>query len=146
MFILADTGILLRAVDPADPQHAVIERAVRVLTGRGDVLAAALQNLAEFWNVCTRPATSRGGLGPDLAETESRVQDVESTFPILDDPPGLFRVWRRLVVAHGVKGKQVHDARLAALMEASGIAHILTLNGPDFARHPGLTALDPAAV
>lgn len=146
MFILADTGVLLRAVDPADTQHADIERAVHVLLGRGDVLFAGLQNLAEFWNVCTRPATSRGGLGLDLVETESRLGDVESFVSILDDPPGLYGEWRRLVVAHGVMGKQVHDCRLAALMKAVGISHILTLNGPDFARYPFLTVLVPSTV
>lgn len=144
--ILADTGILIRAYHPPDPQQAVIEGALNTLVGRGEQLVTALQNVTEFWNVCTRPASARGGLGLDLAEAEFRLDRVERGFTILDDPPGLFHFWRRLVVAHGVKGKQVHDARLAALMKASGIAHILTLNGADFARYPGVTALDPAAV
>jgi predicted nucleic acid-binding protein len=50
------------------------------------------------------------------------------------------------VVAHGVQGKQVHDARLAALMLAHGITHILTLNGADFARYPGIVPIDPASL
>ena len=55
-----------------------------------------------------------------------------------------FGIWRKLIVAHSVKGKQVHDARLVALMKTNGIAHILTLNGGDFTRYPGIVAIDPA--
>jgi predicted nucleic acid-binding protein len=51
-----------------------------------------------------------------------------------------------LLVVHAVKGKQVHDARLVAMMEAHGITHILTLNGADFARYPGIVVIDPAGV
>jgi predicted nucleic acid-binding protein len=50
------------------------------------------------------------------------------------------------VTAHAISGKQVHDARLAAIMEAHGVASILTFNTRDFSRYPGLTATDPAAV
>jgi len=42
-----------------------------------------------------------------------------------------------------VKGKQVHDAKLAALMNSNGITHIMTLNGGDFTRYPGLVIIDP---
>lgn len=49
-------------------------------------------------------------------------------------------------MTHAVQGKQVHDARLAALVLSSGITHILTLNGADFARYPGITALDPLQI
>jgi predicted nucleic acid-binding protein len=55
-------------------------------------------------------------------------------------------LWRQLIVTHSVQGKQVHDARLAALMQAHGITHILTLNGSDFTRYPGITPIDPASL
>ncbi|MFO0805333.1 MAG: hypothetical protein U0791_19690 [Gemmataceae bacterium] len=51
--------------------------------------------------------------------------------------------WRRLVHTHAVRGKQVHDAKLVALMQANGLTHIMTLNGADFARYPGLVIIDP---
>jgi hypothetical protein len=47
------------------------------------------------------------------------------------------------VVPDSVQGVQVHDARLVAYMQAHGVAHILTLNGADFARYPGITAIAP---
>ena len=44
--------------------------------------------------------------------------------------------WRRLVVAYGVSGAQVHDACLAAAMRVHGVTRLLTFNGADFARIP----------
>lgn len=146
MLILADTGILLRLFNTADPLHAPVAAAVTTLRARGDRFAFAFQNAAEFWNVCTRPAAARGGLGLDAAESDRRLALVEAGFSLLSESPAVYGIWRQLVVAHGVQGKQVHDARLAALMAANGITHILTLNGADFARYPGLICLDPASV
>ena len=54
-----------------------------------------------------------------------------------------FRQWRGLIVAHGVKGAKVHDARLAATILAYKLDAILTFNAGDFARFP-ITTLDPA--
>jgi predicted nucleic acid-binding protein len=146
MLILADTGILLRLMERADPQHATIRSAVRNLVARGDELVTATQNVAEFWNVCTRPPTARGGLGLSIAETDRRLRVVERFVQLLADLPAAYRLWRQLVVNHSVLGRQVHDARLAALMQAHAITHILTLNGPGFARYPGITPIDPAGL
>jgi predicted nucleic acid-binding protein len=146
MLILADSGILLRLFDPIDSLHATVDAAVRALRARGDKLVYSLQNAAEFWNVCTRPATARGGLGLDLVETQYRLGMIEKGFTLITEPHGLYSVWRQLVVAHSVLGKQVHDARLVALMQAQSISHILTLNGGDFARYPGIVTIDPASV
>jgi predicted nucleic acid-binding protein len=146
MLILVDSGILLRLTNRADPQHAAIRQAVRTLTARGDELAIAVQNSAEFWNVSTRPATARGGLGVPIAEADRRLRVLERLFPVLADLPTAYAIWRQLVITHAVQGRQVHDARLVALMHAHGITHVLTLNGPDFARYPGIVTIDPAGL
>ena len=36
--------------------------------------------------------------------------------------------------------------RLFALMHTIGITHILTLNGADFVRYPGIVPIDPASL
>jgi len=56
-------------------------------------------------------------------------------------PEGFVRSNRR--VRYGVSGKKTHDARLVAAMTIQGIAHILTFNSADFARYPGITAIEP---
>jgi predicted nucleic acid-binding protein len=146
MDVLADSGILLRLLEPTDPLHAAIDQAVRVLHARGDRIVIAPQNVAEVWNVCTRPATARGGYGLSIAETDRRLSIIEAVFAVLSEPSTAYRLWRSLVMAHAVQGKQVHDARLVALMQAHGIMDILTLNGSDFARFPGITPIAPASL
>jgi predicted nucleic acid-binding protein len=48
-----------------------------------------------------------------------------------------------LVVAHEVKGKLAHDARLAAAMQRHAITHLLTFNGVDFGRFSFLISFSP---
>ncbi len=144
MRVLIDTGVLLRLLDRSDPLHAHIRQALRDLRGRGDVAVVSAQNIAEFWNVCTRPATARGGYGLSVAETDRRVRVLERLFPVLTENAGSYRIWRSLVVSHGVQGVQVHDAWLVAVMLAHGVDHILTLNAADFTRYAGVvTATTP---
>jgi len=143
MIHLVDSGILLRLVEPSDPHHKAIDDSVMRLFARGDRLVASTQNFAEFWNVCTRPKTARGGLGLTIPETERRLQILERLILVLAEHAGTYSIWRRLVVQYRVSGRQVHDARLAALMLAHGLTHILTLNGADFARYPAITVVDP---
>lgn len=146
MLILADSGILLRLLERSDPLHPVVRHAVQTILGRGDELVMSLQNVAEFWNGCTRPASSRGGYGLDTAETGRRVRVLERLFQLRADHPDTYRYWRQLASASAVQGRQVHDCRIAAFLLAHGISHILTLNGRDFVRYPGITVLDPTTI
>jgi predicted nucleic acid-binding protein len=144
MLVLADSGILLRLLQRTDPEHAVVRQALRILRGRGDTLVVSPQNIAEFWNVCTRPPAARGGLGLTVAETERRLRIIERAFDVLPDSPTAYATWRQLVTDHDVLGVQVHDSRLVAWMQAWGITHVLTLNAGDFARYyPLVTASHP---
>ena len=146
MLVLVDSGILLRLLEPTVPQYGVIRGAVRALRGRGDTLVTAHQNASEFWNVCTRPVTARGGFGLSIADADRRLRVIERLFRVVPDSPSTYQIWRGLLVAHGVRGVQVHDTRLVALMQVHGITHILTLNGADFARYPGIVPIDPVSL
>ncbi|MGH9838008.1 MAG: type II toxin-antitoxin system VapC family toxin [Blastocatellia bacterium] len=146
MDILVDTGVLLRLTIPSDPNHADARRAIRLLKASGNYLVAMTQNAAEFWNVCTRPSTARGGYGLSIDETARKLLLIERLVEIRPDSQAIFREWKRLVVANSVKGVQVHDTRLAAAMNVYGIAHILTFNGGDFKRFSGLTVIEPKSV
>ena len=44
------------------------------------------------------------------------------------------------------KGKRTHDAKIAALMAAQQVAHLLTFNGAHFASFPHVRVLDPVKV
>jgi predicted nucleic acid-binding protein len=147
MRVLVDTGVLLRAFDRSDPeQQRLIFRALRRFWSDNDELVTTAQNIAEFWNVSTRPASARGGYGLPVSVVERRVQVIERFGTVLPFPAGAYQEWRRLVVAYQITGVAVHDARIVATMRDANITHILTMNTADFRRYPGLTVLTPQNV
>ena len=81
-----------------------------------------------------------------MAETNRRVEFIERTMTFLPDSEAVYSVWRTLAIDHNVRGVQVHDARLAAIMLVHGVARILTLNPADFVRYSGVQAVHPSEV
>jgi predicted nucleic acid-binding protein len=77
MSYFADTNILLRFLLKNEPEYPIIRRAVNILKARRERIFTAPQNIAEFWNVCTRPATARGGIGLSVEATERRLRLIE---------------------------------------------------------------------
>lgn len=142
---LVDTNILLRIARRSDPQHKLIDAALAKLALAGTTLHYTHQNVAELWNVMTRPI-ARNGFGLTAGEAEREVRGIESGMSLLPDSAAVYREWRRIVVQHGVSGIQVYDARLAATMFVHRISHMLTLNVADFNRYVGLTAVHPNSV
>ncbi len=57
---LVDTNILLRVARRADPHHSLVDTALGVLLATGTRLYYAHKNIAELWNVMTRPVTRSG--------------------------------------------------------------------------------------
>ena len=135
MNYLADTNILLRLVQTQSLHHAEAKNAVDKLLKRGDTLFITLQNVSEFWNVCTRPA-DKNGLGFSVAETDAELTKIEQVFDLLPDTIEVYKNWRKLVVKHSVSGIQVHDAKIAAAMKAHNIENLLTFNAKDFKCYP----------
>ena len=147
MTYLVDTNVLLRFAHRADPAHLLVRAANRRLRQSGHHFATLFQNRSEFWNVSTRPVV-RNGYGLDITAAEAALGIIEREFPLLPEHPQTYATWLRLVVAYGVSGVQVHDARLAAAMLAHGVTHVLTFNVADFGRYApeGLAAIDPATI
>lgn len=146
MAYLFDTNLFLRLARRNDPQRQLALEALQRLRSRNEVVCFTPQVLSEFWNVCTRPASARGGLGLSLTQTERKARLLERYFRFLPDSLATFQEWRRLVVTHSVMGVEVHDAKLVASMNVYGITHLLTFNVTDFKRYPGITTVSPADV
>jgi len=142
---LLDTNILIRFLVPRDPLSPIAQEAVRRLTQRGDRPLVATQNLVESWVVATRPL-SANGLGLTVPQASHELAQIESLFPVIHETRESLPIWRDLVTRCGVSGRQAHDARLAAVMLANDVTHILTFNGNDFARYPGVTVVEPSEV
>ena len=140
---LVDTNLLLRLARQGDSQQPLISTAIAELGRQGSELCYSMQNIAECWNVFTRPV-ERNGYGLTIAETNERVKQIEHTMTFLPDSDQVYSIWRQLVVTNNVRGVQVHDARLAAIMMAYGLTHILTLNQLDFLRFTDIQAIHPS--
>lgn len=141
MKYLADTNILLRLVEPHNSHHDNAKNAVDKLLKKGDTLYILLQNVSEFWNVCTRPK-DKNGLGFSVAETDTELTKIEQVFDILPDTSEVYKNWRELVVKHSVQGIQVHDAKIVAAMKTHNIKNPLTFNAKDFKRYSDIKVVE----
>lgn len=140
---ICDTNIFVLLAEKNSPLRADALRTIKRLRAAGDVLCYTPQIVAEFWNVCTRPPTARGGLGLLVEATERKVQLIEKHFQLLPDSLATFEEWRKLVLSHKITGVAVHDAKLAASCLVHGVGEILTFNTTDFMRYAFLAAIDP---
>jgi predicted nucleic acid-binding protein len=148
MAYLLDTGILLRLVNADDANYTAVNRAVRALVARQEQLHITDQNVAEFLNVATRPVANNGfGWRPETA-LDALTIEIEPFCSILLPTVAVHDELKRLVSTRSVVGKQIHDARLVAMMLVSNVRHILTLNERDFRRYEpeGITVVTPESI
>lgn len=142
MLYLADTNIILRLAEPSHQMHAETLAALAVLKNRGDTGCIIPQNIIEFWNVATRPA-KYNGLGFTQLQAQAETQRIENLFQLILDVPGIYAQWKRLVIAHAVEVKQVHDTRIVAAMNVHRISQLLTFNKDDFKRFTNILVVSP---
>jgi len=145
MRILLDTNVLLRLDDTAHSHHSEAVAAVDELDASGHQIVLVPQVIYEYWVVATRPADVNG-LGLDTPRVDQNISEWLLVFTLLRDERRVFRFWRDIVNRFSVKGKNAHDARIAAAMQRHGLTHILTFNAGDFARFSGITAWTPSDV
>jgi predicted nucleic acid-binding protein len=81
-----------------------------------------------------------------VKETSHRLRLLERYITVLREPMSAYGNWKRLVVAQSILGKQVHDARLAALMGSYRIKRILTMNSADFLRYRAIEPITPQEI
>lgn len=144
MRVLVDTNILLRSVQPNHPSYSRATLAVSRLMRRNDALFFCSQNIAEFWNVATRPA-ERNGIGLSVEEVVGEIRNIENLIILLPDIPAVYATWKLIVEEQRVQGVKVYDARLVAFTKVYSIEGILTFNAADFSRYTNIAALHPAS-
>jgi predicted nucleic acid-binding protein len=144
MAVLVDTNVLLRVAEPGHASHVLATDSLARFRSDDEPLHVTPQNIAELWNVMTRPLTNNG-LGFPIAVAQAEVAKIEELFELLQDTPEIYDTWKRLVVEHRVIGSKVHDARIVAAMQVHRVDRILTFDAGDFARY-GVEVLDPATL
>jgi predicted nucleic acid-binding protein len=144
MSVLVDTNVLLRLVHATSPGHIQAAAALETLSTSVE-LCLVPQVIYEFWVASTRPLNVNG-FGIDAVSAERAIERLLRRFRLRRDERGVFGHWQTLVVAHDVKGKNAHDARLVAAMQRHGLTRLLTFNKPDFERFQGILVFTPAEV
>ena len=145
MVFLVDTNVLLRSAEPDHPMYPVAVRAIETLIADGESLVVALQNMAELWNVATRPV-DKNGLGLTIEDAKAELIRLETLFRVLPETTNSYLEWKYLVSTYRIQGVKAHDARLVAVMMANQITKILTFNTSDFTRYPGIEAIHPGEI
>jgi predicted nucleic acid-binding protein len=145
MRVLVDTNILLRSAQPSHPLSGQATHAVSKLIRQRDAVFFCSQNIAEFWNVATRPA-ELNGLGLSQEEVLQEVSSIEKLLTLLPDVPAIYAGWKQIVTEHKVQGVKVYDARLVAIMNVYAVESLLTFNAADFKRYSNITALHPSSL
>ena len=145
MPVLVDTGILLRVFVKADPNCVPIRTALLQLRRQNQELIVTFQNVAEFFNVSTRPFSARGGYGLPATTVQARVSFIERICVRVAEDDRSYQQWKRLTSKYNFAGVAVHDARLVAIMLTHGIKQVLTINDRDFRRYEpeGIGVLTP---
>jgi predicted nucleic acid-binding protein len=73
----------------------------------------------------------------------ARIDALRAAMPIVADPADVLDRWLDLCTRHGVRGRQVYDARLVAVMLGAGIRRLVTLNPVDFSRYGEIEVIVP---
>src|SRR5260370_2348724 len=106
---LVDSNILLRWVKPDHVDYPRIVIAIDVILRDNGVLCYTSQNVAEFWNACTRPV-DRNGYGLSPQDTDRRAKFFEEKLRLLPDSLPLHEECRPLLLTAGLSRLHVHHA------------------------------------
>jgi len=88
---LVDTNILLRLVRRNHTEYPLVRvTRLTILRRRGAGLYYTLQNMAEFWNACTRPR-ERNGFGLSIAEAAEGARELEEILTLLPESAAVYR-------------------------------------------------------
>jgi len=92
--------------------------------------------------VTTRPASTQT-LSPDYPAILGNIGSFRSAFHVLEDSRLVSEKLGELVQRFSVKGRQVHDANIAATMLKHGLQNLFTHNRSDFVRFSPLITVHP---
>ena len=128
-----DTNVLVRARFEAAPSRNLARRRMREAGESGEALRISRQVLREYLATVTRPQTWSPVIGMEAALAHLAV--LETVFDILEDGSKVTETLKMLCREVPVRGRQVHDANIAATMLAHGERRLLTFNARDFRRY-----------
>ena len=139
--IAVDTSILVYAHRPDSPPHAGAAAELAALVGTPGPWAVAWPCVHEFLAVVTSVRVF-----PEPTPLPRAMEQVdawrESGAVLLAETVGHWDRLAELIIASGVTGPKIHDARIAALCLDDGIDELWS-SDRDFSRFPALRVRNP---
>ena len=135
--LFCDTNVLLSAVDRRRALHSRAVRVLDELPNRGVELCVSGQVLRECLVVSTRPV-ERNGLGLPLAAAVANNRAFAERATVLEETRAVASRLPRVAEAAACRGKQIHDANIAATMLENGVNRVVTANPQDLGQFDGV--------
>ena len=144
MSYAVDVNVLLYASDAASPFSKVARAFLAQCAASPEVLCVGWPTLAGYLRLSTHPAVFSNPLSPGEAE-----RNIESFLGLpqvraLSEKDGFWDVYREVTRGLAVRGNDVPDAHLAALLRQHDVPTLFT-NDRDFRRYPFLKVVNPFA-
>jgi predicted nucleic acid-binding protein len=134
MRLLLDANVAIDLLVADRSRHREAYRLFERVSQSGSTLVLVPQVVSEVWNVLTRPAAANGIGFPPLDAAQA-IRGLASLCEFKPDPDSLTEDLLATASDKEVRGRQIHDARLAVLVRSHGLDGIITRNGADFARY-----------
>jgi predicted nucleic acid-binding protein len=127
-----DTNVLIYSTVSGNPWYQQARQWLSTLQDAGARLCVTTQILREYLVVLTRGTVFEKSFGTDQAL--EHVGAFLPTLTLLDEPVAAADLLRELVGRYQIRGKQIHDANIVAVMLTHGIHRLVTYNRADFVR------------
>ena len=138
---MVDTNILVYATIDEAPKCEEARQWMERLQKEGVQLCATPQIYREYLVVLTRGSVFERRFSSD--EALAALGGIRPAFRTLSPTGETFEECLSLIRRYAVRGKQVHDANIVAVMMTYGLKRLATYNQDDFRRFDDVLLLDP---
>lgn len=137
-----DVNVLLYASDEASPLSARARSFLEECAAGPEVLCLAWPTLASYLRLSTHPAIFANPLSPEQAERNVGALLALPHARALSEQEGFWEVYRRVTKDLAVRGNDVPDAHVAALLRQHDVPTLCT-NDRDFLKYEFLKVSNP---
>jgi predicted nucleic acid-binding protein len=129
---MVDTNVLVYSTISGNPWHQQARQWLATLQDKGLHLCVTTQILREYLVVLTRGIVFEESFSVDQVLTQ--IETLLPNLTVLDEPLAAADLLRTLVRQYQIRGKQIHDANIIAVMLTHGVQRLATYNQADFQR------------
>lgn len=137
-----DVNVLLYASDAASPFSSRAREFLEQCAARSEVLCLAWPTLTSYLRLSTHPAIFAAPLSPDEAERNVRSLLALPHARALSEQEGFWEIYRQTTRGLAVRGNDVPDAHLAALLLQHDVPTLYT-NDREFLKYSSLKIRNP---